>query len=135
MGERSVPLCRSLTGLGTKTLKYFKKINPEFRIINFKSGKKVFDWEIPQEWNIKNAFIEHESGRKFAEFSKSNLHIVGYSIPVNRKISKKELLKHIYTQKDQPNSIPYVTSYYKKRWGFCMSENQKKNCLQVNIKF
>ncbi len=121
------PLCRSLTGLGTKkTLKYFKKINPEFRIINFKSGKKVFDWEIPQEWNIKNAFIEHESGRKFAEFSKSNLHIVGYSIPVNRKISKKELLKHIYTQKDQPNSIPYVTSYYKKRWGFCMSENQKK---------
>ncbi len=121
------PLCRSLTGSGTKkTLKYFKKINPEFRIINFKSGKKVFDWEIPQEWNIENAFIEHESGRKFAEFSKSNLHIVGYSIPVNRKISKKELLKHIYTQKDQPNSIPYVTSYYKKRWGFCMSENQKK---------
>ncbi len=121
------PLCRSITGNGTrKTLNYFKKINPEFKILNFKSGTKIFDWKIPLEWNIRDAYIEHESGKKFAEFSKSNLHVVGYSTPINKKISKKELLKKIYTQKDQPNSIPYVTSYYKRRWGFCLSEKDKR---------
>ena len=101
------PLCRSLTGLGTKkTLKYFKKINPEFRIINFKSGKKVFDWEIPQEWNIKNAFIEHESGRKFAEFSKSNLHIVGYSIPGIERYLKRTSKTYLHSKRStQLNSI------------------------------
>lgn len=86
----------------------------------------MFDWKIPLVWNIKDAYIEHESGKKYAEFSKLNLHVIGYSNPVNKKISKKDLLKHIYTQKDQPNAVPYVTSYYKKRWGFCLSENEKK---------
>ena len=128
------PICRSITGKGTeKTLKYFKKLNPEFRILNFKSGSKVFDWIVPKEWNIKNSYIEHESGKKFAEFKKINLHLVGYSIPINKWLSKKKLLKHIYTQKDQPGSIPYVTSYYKRRWGFCLSEKEKKNYLQVII--
>ena len=121
------PLCRSITGKGTtKTLQYFKKINPEFKILNFKSGKKVFDWRIPQEWNIKNSYIQHESGKRFAEFTRSNLHVVGYSIPINKKVKRNELLPHIYSQKDQPNAIPYVTSYYKKRWGFCLSDNEKK---------
>jgi aminopeptidase-like protein len=121
------PLCRSITGEGVKkTLEYFIKVNPEFRIINFKSGLNVFDWKIPQVWNIKDAYIEHESGKKYAQFSKLNLHVVGYSVPINKIISKKDLLKHIYTQKDQPNSVPYVTSYYKKRWGFCLSENEKR---------
>ena len=67
------PICRSITGKGTeKTLKYFKKLNPEFRILNFKSGSKVFDWIVPKEWNIKNSYIEHESGKKFAEFNVKN---------------------------------------------------------------
>ena len=79
------PICRSITGAGIKkTIRYFKKINPEFKIIKFKTGKKVFDWNIPKEWNIKDAFIQHSSGKKFAEFRKCNLHIVGYSIPVNK---------------------------------------------------
>ncbi len=122
------PLCRSLTGEGTKkTLRYFKLINKEFKIITFNSGKKVFDWTIPLEWNIKDAFIQHiKSGKKFAEFKKNNLHIVGYSIPVKKILSKKKLIKNIYTQKGQKNSIPYVTSYYKKNWGFCLSENDLK---------
>ena len=129
------PLCRSITGNGTrKTLNYFKKINPEFKILNFKSGTKIFDWKIPLEWNIRDAYIEHESGKKFAEFSKSNLHVVGYSSPINKKISKKELLKKIYTQKDQPNSIPYVTSYYKRRWGFCLSEKDKRKLPSGNYR-
>ena len=121
------PLCRSLTGDGTKkTLRYFKKINTEFKILNFRSGTKVYDWTIPDVWNIKDAYIQHISGKKFADFKKSNLHVVGYSSPINKNLKKKDLLKYIYTQKNQPNSIPYVTSYYKKRWGFCKSKKKKK---------
>ena len=128
-------ICRSITGDGTRmTLSYFEKINPEFRRLKFKTGQKVFDWEIPKEWNIKDAYLEHESGERYAEFKKCNLHIVGYSIPVNKKISKKELLNYIHTQKDQPDSIPYVTSYYKERWGFCLSENQKSKLPDGNYK-
>ena len=129
------PICRSITGDGTrKTLAYFEKLNPEFKRLKFRTGQKVFDWVIPKEWNIKDAYIEHESGKRFAEFKKCNLHIVGYSIPINKKISKKELLKYIHTQKDQPDSIPYVTSYYKERWGFCLSENQKNKLPDGNYK-
>ena len=129
------PICRSITGKGTEeTLKYFKKLNPEFKIINFKSGSRVFDWKIPKEWNIKNSYIQHESGKKYAEFKKSNLHVVGYSTPINKWMSKKKLLENIFTQKDQPNSIPYVTSYYKKRWGFCLSEKEKKKLPSGNYR-
>ena len=111
-----------------KAFSFFEKINPEFKRIKFRSGKKVFDWKIPLEWNIEDAYIQHvKSGKKFCEFKKNNLHIVSYSQPINKTISKKELIKKIYTQKDQINSIPYVTSYYKKSWGFCMSEKQKRN--------
>ena len=118
---------RSLTGHGTRrTLEYLKNINPELNIHSFKTGTKVFDWEIPDEWNIFDAYIEHESGQRFAEFLKNNLHVLGYSIPCDMKISLSELLPHIYTQSDQPDVVPYVTSYYNERWGFCMSENDKK---------
>jgi aminopeptidase-like protein len=118
---------RSLTGHGTrKTLEYLKNINQDLNIYSFRSGLKVFDWEIPDEWNIHDAYIEHESGKKFAEFSKNNLHVLGYSTPCNIDISLPELLPHIYTNIDQPEVIPYVTSYYNDRWGFCMSENEKR---------
>ena len=119
---------RSLTGSGTRmTLEYIKGIVSDLNIHSFKSGTKVFDWEIPDEWNIHDAYIEHESGKRFAEFSKNNLHLLGYSIPCNKEISLSELLPNIYTNSDQPNVIPYVTSYYQDRWGFCMSEKEKKN--------
>ena len=129
------PICRSITGEGTrKTLSYFEKLNPEFKRLKFKTGKKVFDWVIPKEWNINDAYIEHESGKRFAEFKKSNLHIVGYSKPINKTMHKDELLNHIYTQEDQPDCIPYVTSYYKERWGFCLSENQKRKLPDGNYR-
>jgi len=129
------PICRSITGEGTrKTLSYFTKLNPEFKRIKFKTGQKIFDWVIPKEWNIKDAYIEHESGKRFAEFKKSNLHIVGYSTPLKKTIPKNKLLSHIYTQKDQPNSIPYVTSYYQETWGFCLSEHQKRKLPKGNYK-
>ena len=130
------PLCRSITGLGIqKTLRYFIKLNPEFKILKFPSGKKDFDWIIPDEWNIKDSFLEDKNGKKYCQLKKSNLHVISYSQPINKTVTKKELLKHIYTLKDQPNSIPYVTSYYKKRWGFCMTENQKKNYQMENIRY
>ena len=121
------PICRSITGEGARTtLKYFEKINPELKRLKFKSGTKVFDWKIPKEWNIRNAYIEHESGKKFANFKNNNLHVVGYSKPINVRITKKELIKKIHSIKNQPDAIPYVTSYYNEDWGFCMSENEKK---------
>ena len=121
------PYCRSITGKGIRdSLKYFEEINPEFKRIKFKTGQKVFDWIIPKEWNIRDAYIKHESGKAFAKFKDCNLNVVGYSKPINHKIPKKELLKKIYTLKNQPDSIPYVTSYYNEDWGFCMSENEKK---------
>jgi aminopeptidase-like protein len=124
---------RSLTGHGTlDTLSFLKSINPELEIHSYDSGDKVLDWVIPDEWNIYDAYIEHESGKRFAEFSNNNLHVVGYSDPCNIKISLDELLKNIYTQPDQPDAIPYVTSYYNNTWGFCMSENDK-NKLEDGI--
>jgi len=93
---------RSLTGHGTReTLKYLKSINPDLKIHSFQSGMKIFDWEIPYEWNIYNAYIEHESGKKFAEFINNNLHILGYSTPCDMHLSLSELLPYIYTQPDQ----------------------------------
>ena len=121
------PYCRSITGEGIrKSLSYFEKINPEFKRIKFKTGKKVFDWTVPKEWNIKDGYIKHESGKKFCKFKENNLNIVGYSKPVNFSIDKNKLIEKIYTLKQQPDSIPYVTSYYNEDWGFCMSEKNKK---------
>ena len=121
------PLNRSILGEGIrKSLNYFKKINPEFKVINFRSGTKVFDWKIPNEWNVKTAYIKDFKGRKFAEFNKNNLHLVGYSVPIKKRLTRKELFKKIYVDKNNDNSIPYITSYYDKDWGFCMSKKQKK---------
>jgi aminopeptidase-like protein len=122
------PLCRSLTGTGVdKTLSYLKnQINIKFKILKFKTGQKVFDWRIPEVWNIKDGYIKNMSGKKLVDFKNNNLHVVGYSTPINKIIQKNELLKHIYTQPNQPEWIPYVTSYYKKNWGFCVSEKFKK---------
>lgn len=120
------PLCRSITGQGIRnTLSYFEKINPELKRLKFKSGRKVFDWKIPLEWNVKNAFIS-KNGKKIVDFKKNNLHLVGYSKPINKLMGKKDLLKKLYSDAKRPGAIPYVTSYYKKDWGFCITERKKK---------
>ena len=123
------PYCRSITGEGTrKTLKYFENYFTILRRITFKSGEAVFDWKVPPEWTITDAFLVHlDTGRKYAEFSSNNLHVVGYSEPINKVIDFNDLNEHIYTLPDQPNLIPYVTSYYQRAWGFCMSHNDKNN--------
>ena len=121
------PICRSISGDGLKkTLKYISKRILEMNIYSIKSGTKVFDWKVPLEWNISDAFIKNKKGKKIIDFKKNNLHVVSYSIPIDKKISFKDLKKHLYFEPNIPNAIPYVTSYYKKDWGFCLSLNQKK---------
>lgn len=134
--EYLFPICRSITGKGLReTLNYFENYHKEYDRLKFKSGLKVFDWEIPKEWNIKNAYLEHiESGKRYAEFTKNNLHIVGYSTPTNEIMELNELKKRIHTHKKDKNLIPYLTSYYRDYWGFCMSKNEKNNMKQGKYK-
>lgn len=121
--------CRSITGVGTvKTLSYFESYFSILNRLTFKSGEIAFDWEIPPEWIIHDAFLEHiDTGRRYAEFASNNLHVMGYSYPINEVIELNHLEEHIYTLPSQPNLIPYVTSYYQKAWGFCMSHTDKNN--------
>ena len=125
------PICRSITGQGVRnTLSILADYIGEqdgcgMEIQNVSSGTQVFDWTIPKEWVIHEAFIEDEEGRHIIDFKDHNLHVMGYSTPVDRWVELDELKYYIYTQPDQPEVIPYVTSYYKERFGFCMSEKQK----------
>ena len=121
------PINRSITGAGVvQTLKILQRIVPDLKIKSFKSGSKVFDWKIPHEWEIKDAWVKNASGKKIIDFNKNNLHIVGYSSPINRVLSFHQLNKKLHSIKKQPNAIPYVTSYYKKNWGFCLKHNLRK---------
>ena len=118
---------RSLTGAGVKkTLKIIKNEFPKLKIKKIKSGSKVFDWRIPPEWNVTEAYVIDKFNKKIIDFKNNNLHLVGYSSPIKRTLTKDELFKNIHYLKKQPNAIPYVTSYYKKRWGFCIRYNEKK---------
>jgi aminopeptidase-like protein len=119
------PINRSITGEGLRsTLAYLKNIIPELEIKSIVSGYKAFDWIVPDEWEINNAYICDSDGNKIVDFHQNNLHLVGYSEPVNAWFSLEELTPHLYYLPEQPDAIPYVTSYYKRTWGFCMSYNQ-----------
>ena len=121
------PLNRSLSGDGVReTLDYLKKIIPELKVHKVASGTKAFDWTVPNEWNVKEAWIKDENGNIIIDFANNNLHLLGYSTPVSKKMSLSELQQYLYSLPDQPNAIPYVTSYYKERWGFCISDQQRK---------
>ena len=132
-------ICRSITGDGVrKTLKIYKKNFPNLKIKSIRSGTKVFDWTVPSEWNIKDAYILDKNNKKIVNFKNNNLHIVSYSKPLNKIISKNELFKKLHSLKKQPTAIPYVTSYYKKDWGFCISHKEKlkfNNQYKANDKF
>ena len=118
---------RSLSGEGVRqTLSYIKNIVPQLQIKHFKTGEQVFDWTVPQEWNIKDAYIKDEDGNKIIDFKNNNLHVVGYSTPIDTTMSFAELDKHLYSLEDMEDAIPYITSYYKERWGFCLTDKQRK---------
>ena len=131
LAERLFPICRSLTGDGVReTLRILQEIVPEMTLHEVPSGSQVFDWTVPQEWNIRNAYIEDMDGERVISFGDNNLHVMGYSLPVDKIVRREELLAMVYTQPEQPDLIPYVTSYYSPRSGFCMSENQKASLDQ-----
>ena len=126
---------RSLTGQGVRdTLYEFKKINEDLKINKVKSGTRAFDWKIPLEWNVREAYISDPAGKKICDFSKNNLHLVGYSIAQKKSLNLEQIKKKIYTCKKIPKAVPYKTTYYKKDWGFCMSLNQKKKLKKEYIK-
>ena len=129
--EKLFPICRSITGNGVReTLRILQARVPEITIHEVPSGTRTFDWTVPKEWNIRDAWIKNGKGEKILDFQETNLHVVGYSLPVDKYITLEELLPLIHTQSDQPDVIPYVTSYYKEQYGFCMTQNQKDALIE-----
>jgi aminopeptidase-like protein len=119
------PLNRSLTGKGTRdTLEYVKNLLPSLSIESVPTDTRVFDWTIPPEWNVTEAWIKDANGNKIVDFASCNLHLVGYSEPIHKVFDRTDLLEHLHSFPEQPDAIPYVTSYYQRTWGFCLAHRE-----------
>ena len=118
------PICRSITGNGIReTLARIKNRIP-LQIFEVPTGEKVFDWNVPKEWNIRDAYIADSRGHRLVDFRKCNLHVMNYSTPVHETMPLGNLRPHLFSLPDHPQWIPYRTSYYEEDWGFCLSHNQ-----------
>jgi aminopeptidase-like protein len=118
------PICRSITGDGIReTLRRLQAVTP-LVVHEVPSGTDVFDWTVPREWNVRDAYVKNSTGERVVDFQKSNLHVVNYSVPVRARLSLEELRPHLFTLPDRPDWIPYRTSYYSESWGFCLSQRQ-----------
>lgn len=125
------PICRSITGNGVRqTLQLIgSALGPELplQISEIPSGTDVLDWTVPKEWNIRGGWIQRLSGERVIDFERNNLHVLNYSTPVRQRISRAELEPHLYSLPDHPDWVPYRTSYYAERWGFCLSQRQRES--------
>ncbi len=125
--DRLWPICRSITGNGFRaSLEILKELIP-LEQVEVPTGTEVLDWRVPREWNIEDAYILDEMGNRVVDFKKNNLHVVGYSTPVDAWFTLEELEKHLHSLPTQPKAVPYVTSYYKEYWGFCLSHEERQN--------
>ncbi|MBZ0298020.1 MAG: DUF4910 domain-containing protein [Anaerolineae bacterium] len=118
------PICRSITGDGFRTTMRAIQQHIPLQLHEVPSGTPVFDWTVPKEWNIRDAWVKAPDGRKIIDFQQHNLHVVNYSVPVHEHLSLADLKPHLFTNPDYPDTIPYRTSYYKETWGFCLPHNQ-----------
>ncbi|HEY2548890.1 MAG TPA: DUF4910 domain-containing protein [Candidatus Acidoferrum sp.] len=118
------PICRSITGNGLRET--FRRVAERIplQLHEVPSGTQVFDWTVPREWNIRDAYVMNSRGERVIDFKRSNLHVVNYSVPVRKKVSLRELKKHLHSLPDQPDWIPYRTSYYRETWGFCITQRE-----------
>lgn len=121
---RLYPICRSITGDGVRESLRILREHIPLEIHEVPSGEQVFDWTIPMEWNIRDAWIKNAAGERLVDFQKLNLHVVGYSTPVRRQMRLPELKDHLFTAPQHPEWVPYRTSYYNAAWGFCLSQQQ-----------
>jgi aminopeptidase-like protein len=120
------PICRSITGAGLRdTLDRIGKVVP-LELTEVPTGTRVFDWTVPREWNIRDAWVADATGRRVIDFRQSNLHVVNYSVPVRRRLALDELLPHLHSLPEHPAWIPYRTSYYAEDWGFCLTDNARQ---------
>jgi len=122
--EKLLPICRSITGDGFKKSLHILSEGTGIKTIEYPSGQECFEWTVPEEWNIRDAYIIDRKGNKIVDFQKCGLHVVNYSIPFKGKMSFQELKPYLFYLPDKPNAIPYRTSYYKRTWGFCISYEQ-----------
>lgn len=127
------PINRSLTGDGVReTLKILKRELPSLKFFEIPTGTQCFDWTIPKEWNCREAYIMDPHGNKICDYSINNLHLLGYSTPINTKLTLEELQPFLYSLPEQPTAIPYMTSYYKERWGFCLTQEERDQLKEGN---
>src|SRR5579864_403317 len=128
--EELFPICRSITGNGLRSTLGTIGCEIPLLIREVPTGTELFDWTVPREWNVRGAYIESLDGKRLIDFAAHNLHLLQYSIPIDRVVPRDELLRHVHTLPDHPDWIPYRTSYYTENWGFCMSQRQAERLTE-----